>query len=603
MPIYRGPASPFVPKQAVVAQMRNGQTPAMPGKDAAELREELGRQYRILMKDAPVRLAATTIAYGMTTPFLPWPIVLLCFMINLSAEIISLRKLRGLDPAVNASRYRQCLTWVFILELSFSVVPGMMWHIEGPYMKAFAIGLALTSIMHVSTVRAIHLRMGFVALTAIGGTALISNALLWINKGDFGSLAFTTVCAVAGLGYAVGATVSNNQLHRETARGRAEAQAANAAKGTFLAQMSHELRTPLNAILGMGHAELRRTDDPVSLERLSVLISSAEGLSTILDDILDMSAIQGAHLPIRRAPINLRSEISATAALFRPQIEEAGLTLVTDLPVSLPIWVLLDAQRLRQCLSNLLSNALKNTAEGRISIRASRIEHGDAGSLLRIEVADTGPGIPAEHAAAIFEPFVRGPGTSLGTGLGLSITRALARQMGGDLQLEQPAPGAPSGAHFILTLALEETAAPKPAQPVATAPPIDLTGCSVLVVDDIASNRLVAVTYLRYFGATPIEASSGAEALRRIAAGGIDLVLLDMNMPEMDGLETFAALRALPSPAGQVAVIAMTANTLSDHRQLYRDAGIDGYLAKPVAPDSAAAEIRRVLRMDGPATA
>jgi two-component system, sensor histidine kinase len=597
------PKSPFVTKQAVVAKMRNGQTPAIPGKDAAELREELARQYRILMKDAPVRLAATTIAYGLTLPFLPWPIVLLCFMINLSAEIISLRKLRDLDPATNPSRYSQCLTWVFILEMSFSIVPGMMWHLEGPYMKAFAIGLALTSIMHVSTVRAIHLRMGFVALAAICSSALVSNALLWINKGDFSSLAFTTVCAIAGLGYAVGATVSNNQLHRETARGRAEAQAANAAKGTFLAQMSHELRTPLNAILGMGHAELRRTDDPVSLERLEVLISSAEGLSTILDDILDMSAIQGGHLPIRRAAINLRTEISATAALFRPQIEEAGLTLVLDLPQTLPAWVLLDAQRLRQCLSNLLSNALKNTGQGQISIRASRITSEDAGALLRIEVADTGPGIAAEHASAMFEPFVRGPGTSLGTGLGLSITRALAQQMGGDLQLEPPVPGAPSGAHFSLTLALEETANPKISQPVAIAPPIDLAGCRVLVVDDIASNRLVAGTYLRYFGATPIEAPSGAAALARIAAGGIDLVLLDMNMPEMDGLETFAALRALPAPAGLLPVIAMTANTLSDHRKLYGDAGIDGYLAKPVTPDSAAAEIRRVLQMDHAAMA
>jgi two-component system, sensor histidine kinase len=574
-----------------------------PPSNAADLRDELGRQYRILMKEAPVRLATTAAAYGLSALFLPVWVMLLCFCVNLGGEIMSARALRNLDPATDPARYRACLVWVFILEMAFSIVPAMMWHVEGPYMKAFAVGLAVTSIMHVSTVRAIHLPMGLTGFAAISTAAITTNAILWIHKGDFAALAYTTVCAIAGLGYALGAILSNNQLHKETARGRAEAQAANAAKGTFLAQMSHELRTPLNAILGMGHAELRRTTDPVSIERLSVLISSAEGLSTILDDILDMSAIQGGHLPIRRAAINLGAEISATAALFRPQIEEAGLTLVVDLPATLPEWVLLDAQRLRQYLSNLLSNALKNTAQGQISICASRVALDDAKSLLRIEVMDTGPGIAPERASAMFEPFVRGPGTSLGTGLGLSITRALARQMGGDLQLEQPAPGTPSGAHFILTLALEDAAGPKASQSVMIAPPIDLTGRRVLVVDDIASNRLVAVTYLRYFGADAVEASSGAAALDCIAAGGIDLVLLDMNMPEMDGLETFAALRALPPPAGQLPVIAMTANTLSDHRQLYGNAGINGYLAKPVTPDSAAAEIRRVLQMDSVAAA
>ena len=574
-----------------------------PQSNATDLRDELGRQYRILMKEAPVRLATTSAAYGLSALFLPVWVMLLCFCVNLGGEIMSARALRNLDPATDPARYRACLVWVFILELAFSIVPAMMWHVEGPYMKAFAVGLAVTSIMHVSTVRAIHLPMGLTGFAAISSAAITTNAILWIHKGDYAALAYTTVCAIAGLGYALGAILSNNQLHKETARGRAEAQAANAAKGTFLAQMSHELRTPLNAILGMGHAELRRTNDPVSVERLSVLISSAEGLSTILDDILDMSAIQGGHLPIRRAAIDLGAEIAAAAALFRPQIEEAGLILVVDLPATLPKWVLLDAQRLRQCLSNLLSNALKNTAQGQISICASRVAFDDTTSLLRIEVADTGPGIALERVAAMFEPFVRGPGTSLGTGLGLSITRALARQMGGDLQLEQPAPAAPSGAHFILTLALEDAVAPKILQAVAIAPPIDLTGRRVLVVDDIASNRLVAVTYLRYFGADAVEAPSGAAALRHLAAGGIDLVLLDMNMPEMDGLETFSALRALPAPAGQVPVIAMTANALRDHRKLYGDAAIDGYLAKPVTPDSAAAEIRRVLQIGGPAHA
>ena len=570
-------------------------TPAMSFNNTAALRDELGRQYRILMKEAPIRLATTTLAYGLASLFLPLSVILICYAANLFGEIMSARALKDLVPTVDPARYRSCLIWVFVLEMAFSILPAMLWHVEGPYMKAFAVGLSVTSIMHVSTVRAIHLPMGLTGFAAIALAALASNSLLWINKGDLASLLFTTVCAIAGLGYALGAIISNNRLHQETARGRAEAQAANAAKGTFLAQMSHELRTPLNAILGMGHAELRRTNDPVSVERLSVLISSAEGLSTILDDILDMSAIQGGHLPIRKQACALRQEIASTAALFRPQMEEAGLALVLDLPETLPAWVLLDAQRLRQCLSNLLSNALKNTPQGQILIRARRSADDHDKPLLRIEVVDTGPGIAPDQAAAMFEPFVRGPGSSLGTGLGLSITRSLARQMGGDLRLEQPKSDHPTGAHFVLTLGLDETIPPKVTLASASASPIDMTGRRVLVVDDIASNRLVAVTYLRFFGAEAIEAPSGAAALHILAGGGIDLVLLDMNMPDMDGIETFLALRNLPHPVGHVPVIAMTANTLSDHRKQYIDAGINGYLAKPVTPDVAAAEIQRVL--------
>ena len=577
--------------------MQNPSSFASPTK-TADLRDELSRQYRILMKEAPVRLVTTTLAYGLTLIFLPGWLVLSCYCINLGGEIMSARALFNLDPAAEPARYRACLIWVFILEMAFSIIPATMWHIDGPYMKAFSVGLAVTSIMHVSTVRAIHLPMGLAGFAAIGTAAIATNALLWINKGDLAGLAFTTVCAIAGLGYSLGAIISNNRLHQETARGRTEAQAANVAKGAFLAQMSHELRTPLNAILGLGHAELRRTKDPISLERLSVLISSAEGLSTILDDILDMSSIQGGHLPIRNAPLNLRAEISATTALFAPQIEQAGLTFSQDLAEDLPDWAAMDAQRLRQCLSNLLSNAVKNTATGGITLRAARGLDSGLRPQLQIDVSDTGPGIAEDKAEAIFEPFVRGPGASLGTGLGLSITRALARQMGGDLYLQLPGPGDPKGAHFVLTLAMPPAENPKSKSPTSAETPLELAGRKVLIVDDIASNRLVAVAYLRYFGAAPVEADSGAAALQRVAQGGIDLVLLDMNMPEMDGLQTFAAIRALPDGAAQVPVIAMTANALNDHRQFYMNAGLDGYLAKPVTPASAADEIRRVLKIN-----
>ncbi len=574
--------------------MPDGQTKATM---SAELRDELARQYSILRKDAPVRFATTTLAYGLSSLYLPLTTILICYAANLLGEIMSMRQLRDLDPVKDPSRYRSCLIWVFVLELAFSVIPASIWHVDGAYTKAFAVGLSVSAILHVSTVRAIHLPMGLTGIAAIGLAVLTSNTLLWVMLNDMASLAFSTVGAIAGLSYPLGAILSNNKLHRETARGRTDAQAANAAKGVFLAQMSHELRTPLNAILGMGHAELRRTKDPVSVDRLSVLISSAEGLSTILDDILDMSALQGGYVPIRPKAMSLRSEISSTTALFRPQIDEAGLSLVLNLPESLPQWVMMDPQRLRQCLSNLLSNAVKNTAQGKISVSAWESSTENGSPILRIEVADTGPGIAPNIAQAMFEPFVRGPGTSLGTGLGLSITRALAHQMGGDLQLHQPLAGEPKGARFILSLALQETFAPQSAGDALGQAHLGLAGKKVLVVDDIATNRLVAVTYLRYFGANPIEAESGAVALDCLAKNHVDLVLLDMNMPEMDGLTTFSKLLQMPLPISKIPVIAMTANTTPQDRDVYAKAGINGYLAKPVTPDAAAAEIKRVLEL------
>ena len=151
--------------------------PATSFSTNAVLRDELGRQYRILAKDAPVRLATVTLAYGLASFFLPLWLILICYATHLLGEIMSARALKGLDPTADPARYRRCLTWVFVLETAFSILPAMLWHVEGPYMKAFAVGLAVTSLMHVSTVRAIHLPMGLTGFAAIALAALTSNSL------------------------------------------------------------------------------------------------------------------------------------------------------------------------------------------------------------------------------------------------------------------------------------------------------------------------------------------------------------------------------------------------------------------------------------------
>ncbi|HSF64402.1 MAG TPA: ATP-binding protein, partial [Paracoccaceae bacterium] len=465
----------------------------------------------------------------------------------------------------------------------------------------------------VATVRAIHLPLGVLGMSAIVTVAAASNTAYWMTQGSLAEWAFSSFCILLGVGYFVGAMRSNHRLHRETAEGRQLAQEADAAKGRFLAQMSHELRTPLNAILGMGRAERAAAADPGTRDRMDILVHSAEGLGTLLDDVLDMSAVEAGRLPIRPRPASPAQEIAATAALWRPAITAAGQTLTIEIDPALAPPALIDAQRLRQCLSNLLSNAARHAGPTSVALRARRIiPHADADPVLRVEVADGGAGLDPALRDRLFQPFERGLGpqangeAGAGSGLGLSISRGLARQMGGELRLFPATPGVP-GLCFVLTLPLPPAAslpAPAPvpgargagdAPPPGPPTPAPTDGLSVLVVDDIATNRLVAATYLRMLGARPVEAATGPEALVLAAAGGIDLVLLDMNMPVMDGAATFRALRALPGPASRLPVVAMTADAMEGHRDRYMALGLDGYVPKPVSPQVLAAELAAVL--------
>jgi signal transduction histidine kinase/CheY-like chemotaxis protein len=567
--------------------------------DPAALRDELVRQSDLLRRERPVRLVAMTLANVIAATLLPPSLILPCLLAVILGEIGQFLLDREPARLVEPARYRLYLLMAFLLETGFVMPPAILWHLDDPFMKAFAVGLATCLMLHVAKVRSIHLPMGLTGIAAVALPGLASNTLYWLPRGELTGFLVSTLCALVAIGYALGAIVVSNRLHRESAERGLAAQSANAAKDRFLAQMSHELRTPLNAILGMGHAELRRARDPASRDHLSVLITAAQGLSVILDDILDMSAVQKGLLPIRPVPVSPRDEILATAELFRPIIEEAGVALLLDLAPDLPARSRLDPQRLRQCLSNLLSNALKHTTSGSIRITARTEPRVGARPLLRIEVSDTGPGIDAGRQEAIFDPVLRDPDATApaGNGLGLSISRALARRMGGDLWA-LGLPRGESGAHFVLTLEQEILADP-PAPPPARQPQrpeeTELAGRRVLVVDDIATNRLVAKAYLQLFGIIAAEAGSGPEALAMVRGGGFDLMLLDMNMPGMDGVATFHALRALPGPEARLPVVAMTADAMEDQRSAYLAEGIDGYVAKPVTPERIAAELRRVL--------
>lgn len=571
---------------------------------ATPVTKEIKRQLDLLSRERWGRLPLTCLALFLTVIYLPLWFSMLCLAINITAELASMLYMRGLDPKQTPNRYRFVMACMFVMQFSYTLPAALIWQGDANYAKAFAVGMILTTLMQLISARTIHMPFGYMGFAAVAVPVLVANPVYWLGTGDLAGLAFSTIATFGCLAYTLIAMRSNHHLHRTSARDREAALESMRGKSRFLAQMSHELRTPLNAILGMGHAELRRNRDTLAQNRLSVLIASAEGLSTILDDILDMSAIEVGRLPIRPVPVSPSEEINATLALFQPGILEAGLTLTHDIARGLDrIWML-DPQRLRQCLSNLLSNAMKNTLRGGIHVTARQWEDG-TGMMLRIEVADTGQGIPAHLHRTLFDPFVQARTPRAGAesnGLGLSISRTMAQQMGGDLTIADNLPDQ-TGARFVLTLRMDvaaqnQTATAPPPPEVKAAPP-RTAGLKVLVIDDIATNRLVASTYLRMLGATMIEAASGAEALDILAREHPDLVLLDMNMPEMNGLQTLEKIRALPGRLGKLPVIAMTADAMADHRSLYLAAGVDGYLAKPINPARIEAEITAVLEKAG----
>ncbi|MCH8488555.1 MAG: response regulator [Oceanicaulis sp.] len=361
-----------------------------------------------------------------------------------------------------------------------------------------------------------------------------------------------------------------------------DARSASAAKSAFLANMSHELRTPLNGVLGMAQAlagpHLAYSDQ----EKVGTIIESGQQLLGVLNDVLDLSKIEAGRVDITPEPVEPGALVSTTCDLFRASAAAKGLSLECDLE-TLPTRVRLDPVRVRQCLSNLIANAVKFTNHGSVSVAARAQPAGADGWRIEVAVTDTGPGIAPDVQARLFQRFSQADNTSArrhaGAGLGLVIARELARRMGGDVSLDST-PGA--GARFVFSfLAAADTGAL-----TADGAPSDhvaLYGASVLLVDDNAINRMVARSFLETTGAVVTEAESGGAALDLFAAGRFDLVLLDAHMPVMSGEETLHSLRRLPG--GDAPVIALTADAMQGDEERYRAMGMDGYVAKPISKD------------------
>lgn len=390
-----------------------------------------------------------------------------------------------------------------------------------------------------------------------------------------------------------------SQADVQEARRRAED--ASAAKSQFLANMSHEIRTPLNGLLGMAQVLQSTALSDLQAGYVSTIIDSGTTLVALLNDVLDLSKIEAGKLEIAPVDCDVTALLNRVASLWTPTADDKGLDFSVSASVTMPQRLVCDPTRVLQCVSNLVSNAVKFTAEGEVRVHASVPKGGPNAGLVQIAVTDTGIGIDPEIQARLFAPFTQADASTSrqygGTGLGLSITRRLAQMMGGDVVVRSD-PG--RGSTFTLTFKAAAAAmADRIAGPdVADARERSPDRLHILVVDDVLLNRKVVRLFLEHQGHTTAEATNGSEALALMATTAFDLVLLDVQMPVMDGMQTLQHIRASGQAWATTPVIGLTANAMSGDRENYLAQGMDGYIAKPVDQRLLLAEIAR-LRPQG----
>ena len=386
------------------------------------------------------------------------------------------------------------------------------------------------------------------------------------------------------------------QIQRELVEAKERSERANEAKNQFLATISHELRTPLNGVMGFADLLLDEELEEKHKRHVDQISKSAHTLLHMVNDILDITAIEAGHINFHEENFSLRGELEDLMAIFIPMAERKKLKLTLSVDTAVEDALCGDANRLRQIINNLISNALKYTEVGGVDFRISRLEGTHGRVALRFEVEDTGIGIEETALSTIFDNFTRVENFETrrneGAGLGLAIVKTLVNKMDGKIDV-QSRPGKGSRFSFDLTFKPGvETIKPAVPKQMPALSPHQWNDFNVLVVDDNDVNRMVLNAFLSKEGIPFSEAVNGYEALEQIRLGQFDLVLLDIQMPDISGIDV--AMRLNATMASTPVLIAVTAHAFPEQRQAILDAGFADFLIKPIARDELLSTLTRV---------
>ncbi|MEP2718918.1 ATP-binding protein [Pseudophaeobacter sp.] len=569
---------------------------------SADLKSSVAAQSKLVRADLPSRFASLTLVSLLSLYYLPAATVALAYFCLCVVELVGLYAYRKLEQDVSLSGLLLFSGSAFVGILLFNVIPLLLFQQPEPFPKLAGTMLLVIALNHSVVARSEWMFFGLLtALPVIGAVGYMITSFLK-SFASPAEILIAVVIMVLGAGYVAHSMWALNRMTDRLREALSEAEAGSRAKSRFLAAMSHEIRTPLNAICGMSELiDEEGADLETQRERTLLLRKSAQTLTGILDDVLDHAKVEAGHIEVSLAAAAPRIEITSAVEMFRAAAEEKGLKLDVNIGSDVPAYAEFDALRVRQVVGNLVSNAIKYTEDGHVTLLAYCVTEGD-NATLTIEVTDSGRGLTPKQMSKLFTEFYRAEDRDSpkvpGTGLGLSIARRFARMMGGDI-LVRSSPKRGSCFTFtseIKVLEKSEIAAPV-SRVTADAPPNaepDLGANSVLLVDDTKSNRMVVRAFLKNFDLRITEAVNGAEALECLEEQPYDLILLDMKMPVMDGGETLAEMARRGGRIGATPVIMLTANAAPEDRKRFLDLGATGYIAKPVKKSVLLSEIRKV---------
>ena len=522
-----------------------------------------------------------------------WPVFFACMVGTIIGLVGLIQSVRRINPLLWGKIYVSSLQAVILfstIQTGGALSGAVGWLFTMPVVAAILVGTRW-ALINAAITGGAFLGLG-IAHSVLGNwkrTDNLDEAALLASASH--TLALVVLICMVILG---GKRLARSQSQMRQARD--EEQRANQAKSAFLANMSHEIRTPLNGIIGMAEIALEGKLPKKENENVQTILSCSKALLEILNDVLDISKIEAGSLTIESINYSPRELVADVRECFAGQTNSRGLTWGTTLSDSCPYQVLGDSTRVRQVIFNLVGNAIKFTQTGGIRLEVNW--HKDSEEL-EFRVIDTGIGIPQDRQDSIFEEFIQADVTTTrqygGTGLGLSISRRLVEEMGGSIQTQSEF-GKGSCFSFTVAAPLGVLEQPIPALEAVEAAtkepePNQLWSAEVLLVEDNAVNAKVAMHTLKKHGLRPIWAKNGIEAVEMVRNQGFDLILMDCQMPEMDGFEATGIIRAMAPSKSGIPIIALTAGAMNEDRQRCFDSGMNAYLSKPFQRE----EFERVL--------